>query len=233
MEDIFGRALLDYYHGDSSAEIITETNISDQEVLPVSYLFRNFEEMPELEQKALELCHGNVLDVGCGAGSHSLYLQNKSLEVTAIDISKGATEVASSRGVKNVQQKGLLDISNEKFDTILLLMNGSGIFESVEKTPQYLNHLKSLLNPDGQILIDSSDLQYMYDRNEDGSIWVPVAHYYGELDFVISYKGKSTEPFPWLYIHDSLLKSLVEESGLQLEIVARGEHYDYLARISF
>ena len=80
MKDIFGKALLEYYNNNYTEDIVTWTNISDKDSLPLPYLFRNYAEMPKLEQKALQLVKGKVLDVGCGSGSHSLYLQNKGFE---------------------------------------------------------------------------------------------------------------------------------------------------------
>ncbi len=111
-------------------------------------------------------------------------------------------------------------------------MNGTGIFETVKKTTKYLQHLKSILKPNGQILIDSSDLQYMYDRNEDGSIWVPQERYYGELEFTMSYKGETTPTFPWLYLDESLFQRLAEAVEFNFEVLERGENFDYLARLS-
>ena len=110
-------------------------------------------------------------------------------------------------------------------------MNGTGIFARLEQVPGYLAHLRTLLNPGGQILVDGSDLQYMYDRTEEGAIWVPADRYYGELDFVISYKGQSTPPFPWLYLDDRLLKEYAIEAGFDFELLVRGENFDYLARL--
>ncbi|NND62732.1 MAG: class I SAM-dependent methyltransferase [Flavobacteriaceae bacterium] len=232
MNDILGKALWDYYSGNYSEDIITETNISEEDVLPLPYLFRSFTEMPSLEKKALQLCNGKVLDAGCGAGSHSLYLQNQGLEVVAIDLSEGAIRVAKARGVTNAQQRNLTDISEEKYDTILLLMNGTGIFGTLENTPKFLRHLKSLLAPNGQILIDSSDLQYMYDQTEEGAIIVPAHRYYGELDFKVRYKGETSDVFPWLYLHEALFEELCDKEAIKFKVVARGENFDYLARLT-
>ncbi len=232
MNDLLGKALLDYQNGKYTEDIITATNISEDDALPLPYLFRSFTEMPKLEKRAMQECRGRILDIGCGAGSHSLWLQEKGFQVKAIDISEGAIQVAKARGVQNAENAHLLDISEEKFDTLLLLMNGTGIFETVEKTAKYLQHLKRILNTGGQILIDSSDLQYMYDRNEDGSIWVPQDRYYGELEFTMSYKGETTPTFPWLYLHETLCKQLAERNAYTFEVLERGENFDYLARLS-
>lgn len=231
MKDILGEALKDYYHGNYTEDIITETSISEEDVLPLPYLFRKFKEMPTLEQNALQLAKGKVLDVGCGAGSHALWLQAKGLDVTGIDVSKGAVEVSKNRGLKEVYCKSLLDLKAEKYDTILLLMNGTGIFETLKKMPTYLKHLKTLLHPEGQILIDSSDLQYMYDHSEEGGIWVPSNHYYGELEFTMRYKNQQSKSFSWLFIDESRFKEKSLEAGFTFEVVVKGDNYDYLAKL--
>ena len=231
MKDLFGKALRDYFNNNYTEDIITSTNISGEDELPLPYLFRSFSEMPKLEQKALELCRGNVLDVGCGSGSHSLFLQNKGLNVKAIDISEGAVSVAKQRGVSRLEQRSVLD-ETETFDTILLLMNGTGIFQTLDQTATYLKHLKTLLNSNGQILIDSSDIQYMYE-DDDGGIWIDTnAGYYGELDYFLSYKGEHEQPMTWLYLDFERLKFACESVGLQCKKVMDGEHFDYLAKIT-
>ena len=231
MKDLFGIALLDYQNGNFTEDIITSTSISEEDVLPISYLFRNYTDMPKLEKKALLLSMGRVLDVGCGSGSHSLYLQDQSIEVKAIDISKGAIEVAKQRGVLNTSVLDILD-ETELFDTILLLMNGTGIFQKIENVSTYLNHLKTLLNPGGQILIDSSDIKYMYE-DEDGGVWLDANNtYYGELDYFLSYKGEKEEPMKWLYLDFTTLLTACTSVGLKCEIVLKGEHFDYLAKLS-
>ncbi|MFH4965136.1 methyltransferase domain-containing protein [Gaetbulibacter sp. M235] len=230
MKDLFGQALLDYQNNQFSEDIITSTNISDDDILPISYLFRNFKDMPKLEQKALKLAKGMILDVGCGAGSHSLCLQEKGFNVKAIDISKGAIEVCKLRGLKHVEEKSVLD-ETDTFDTILLLMNGTGIFQELSQVSKYLKHLKSLLKPNGQILIDSSDIKYMYE-DEDGGFWIDThSNYYGELDYFLSYKGIKEEPMKWLYLDFETLKLACETVNLKCDLVLEGDHFDYLARI--
>src|SRR5690606_37781355 len=134
----------------------------------ISYMFRSFKEIPKLEQKALQLAKGKVLDVGCGAGSHALYLQENGLDVKAIVISPKAVETCLLRGIKNVELIDILYLKEETFDTIILLMNGTGIFKELKQTAKYLEHLNTLLAPNGQILIDSSDIIYLFDEDEDG-----------------------------------------------------------------
>jgi SAM-dependent methyltransferase len=231
MKDLFGKALLDFQNGNYSEDITTSTNISDEDVLPLPYLFRDYKDMPKLEQKALKLSKGSVLDVGCGSGSHSIYLQKKGFKVKAIDTSKGAIEVSKQRGVLRADILNILDEA-ETFDTILLLMNGTGIFQELTQVSKYLSHLKSLLNPNGQILIDSSDIKYMYE-DEDGGYWMDMnSSYYGELDYFLSYKGEKEAPMKWLYLDFETLKLACETLGLRCELVFEGAHFDYLAKLS-
>ncbi len=232
MKDLFGNALLDFYNNNYTEDLVTATSISGEDALPLPYLFRSYSEMPKLEQYALKLARGKTLDVGCGAGSHSLYLQKKGLTVKAIDISKGAVEVSRKRGIMNVEQLDILK-ETEKFDTLLLLMNGTGIFQEVSQTSKYLKHLKTLLKPNGQILIDSSDIKYMYEDG-DGGLWIDTnANYYGELDYFLSYKGVAEVPMKWLYLDFEKLELACESLGLKCEKIMDGEHYDYLAKIHY
>ena len=230
MKDLFGNALIDYQNGNYTEDLITSTSISGDDELPLPYLFRSFKEMPKIEQKALKSCIGSVLDVGCGSGSHSLYLQEKGFNIKAIDISKGAIEVAKQRGVLQAEIINVLD-ETETFDTVLLLMNGTGIFQELSQVSKHLKHLKSLLKPNGQILIDSSDIKYMYE-DEDGGFWMDTnSNYYGELDYFLSYKGEKETPIKWLYLDFDTLKLACETVGLKCELVIEGEHFDYLARL--
>ena len=232
MKDLMGRAIWDYYYQENSEDLQTETSISELDDLPVSYLFRDYNEMNALEKKALDLSFGKVLDVGSGAGSHSLYLQNeRKLEVTTLDISPKSIEICKARGVKNAICEDLLQFSEKDFDTILLLMNGTGIFQSLEDIDQYLQKLKSLVAENGQILLDSTDILYMYDQDEDGGVLVPATGYYGELDYYLHYKGESELPMKWLYLDFDTLENAAIANGFKIQKIEQLED-SYLAQLT-
>jgi Cyclopropane fatty acid synthase and related methyltransferases len=232
MKDLMGKAIWEYYHQENPENLQTETSISELDELPVDYLFRDFEEMNEIEQKALELSRGKVLDIGAGAGSHSLYLQNeRNLDVTALDISPKSIEVCRLRGIRKAVCENMLQFSVGTFDTILLLMNGTGIFQSLKVIDIYLKKLHSLLNENGQILIDSTDILYMFDRDEDGGVYIPAEGYYGELDYIVHYKGESEEAIKWLYLDFNTLKNAAENNGFKIEKILQ-EDDSYLAKLT-
>lgn len=237
MKDLFGKAILDYQTNNSPEDLITETSISEEDEMSVAYLFRSFAAMPKLEQKALQLAKGKILDVGCGAGSHSLYLQNELLlDVTAIDISENAIKACALRGLKKTRVQDVMTLENEKYDTILLLMNGAGMCGKLKNIPKFLLKLKSLLKENGQILLDSSDIIYMFEEANPevsgGGKWVQSKHsYYGEVVFNIGYKGQKEKPFDWMFIDYNTLQNAAFANGLQCELILEGEHYDYLARL--
>ena len=230
--DIFGKALIDFQNGSYSEDILTYSSLGEKDVLPLPYLFRDYDSMPIIEQKALDLCRGKVLDVGCGSGSHSLHLQKKGFEVTGLDASEGAVAVAKLRGVRHVIHSNIFDYSGMKFDTILLLMNGIGIAGTLNEADRLMTQLESLLKRGGQILLDSSDIIYMFELDEDGGYWIPNnGKYYGEVEFRMMYKGLKSTPFNWLYLDFKSLKQIAEQHNFSCEMICEGPHYDYLARL--
>ena len=231
-KDPMGAAILDFQKQGKAARLRVLSSMFEEDEMPVKHLFRSTREMPMLEQKALQLAKGRVLDIGAGAGCHALALQEKGLAVKAIDISPLSCEAMKLRGVKDAECINLFDDHlGTGFDTILLLMNGTGIAGKIEHLPDLFQRLKALLNPGGQILIDSSDLKYIYE-NEDGSFDINLnGAYYGEVDYQMIYKDVKGDRFDWLYVDFPVLKSIAETCGLHSELVAEGDHYDYLARI--
>ncbi|MBQ4822179.1 class I SAM-dependent methyltransferase [Aquimarina sp. MMG016] len=232
-KDVFGEAIKDYYNQNYKEDIIVQAPDFDDDVIPIPYLFRKYDDMPLLEQKALNLSFGKVLDVGCGAGSHSVYLQKiKKLDVTAIDTSKGAIDICKKRGVQNAFEEDIFKLKDQQFDTLLFLMNGSGIIGKLEQIDRFLSHTKTLLKPGGQILIDSSDISYLF-TDEDGGFWVDAsAGYYGEMQYKLKYKNQESDWFDWLYIDYNTLQNAANANGLISELVYEGDNYDYLAKLT-
>lgn len=230
--------MLDYVRQHPWENIRTWTSVGGEDELPLPYLFRTYDEMPVLEQKALQLAKGAVLDIGSGSGCHALWLQQQGIEVKAIDVSKGSIESCQLQGVKKAEVQDIWDVSGQAYDTLLLLMNGMGICGKLEKLSGLLSHLKSLLRPGGQILADSSDIIYMYDLDEDSDQdqdcpqALPRDNYYGEVIFQTFYKDLVGEPFPWLYVDFFNLQLHASEAGLNCEMLIQGDHHDYLVRLT-
>ncbi len=231
-QDIFGTAIRDFYNQEYSEDIIVQAPDFDDDIIPVSYLFRTYSEMPVIEQKALDLAYGKVLDIGCGAGSHALYLQNeKKLTTKAIDISEGAIETCNKRGITNAVIQDIFTLKNEKFDTLLLLMNGSGIIGTLNNIDRFFTQIKTLLHPGGQVLLDSSDISYLF-ADDDGSFWVDAsAAYYGEMRYKLKYKKLESDWFDWLYIDYNTLQNAANANGFLCELLCNGENNDYLAKL--
>lgn len=230
--DPMGRAIYDYHSGKKVGILKVLSSQFDDDEIPVEELFRNLSQMPELERVALELSEGAILDVGAGSGCHSLALQKMGKRVKAIDISALSVQVMQDRGV-DAQLVNFYDKDfTERFDTILLLMNGSGIIGRLENMSTFFDRLRELLAPNGCVYMDSSDLRYLYEE-EDGSFMLDLAgEYYGLVDFQMEYNGIKGEAFDWLYVDFNTLSYYAEESGFKVECVVVGDNYDYLAKIT-
>ena len=231
-KDPMGRAIYDYYSKGNAGRLRVFSPQFEEDEIPVDTLFRSFDEMPVIEQEALQLAKGRILDVGAGSGCHSLVLQEMNKDVLAIDISPFSVQVMQDSGLK-AQQVNLFDEHFiGTFDTILMLMNGSGIIGKLNNMEQFFTRMKQLLSPNGCILMDSSDLRYLFE-DEDGSMLINLAgDYYGEIEFSMQYKQFKGDSFPWLYIDFETLKLYASQYGFKAELIMEGDHYDYLARLT-
>ena len=231
-KDPMGRAISDYYHPRKAGKLRVLSSMFYEDEIPVATLFRNFADMPIQEQKAIELCRGNVLDVGAGSGCHSVILKERGLAPVAIDISELSVEVMKERGLDARNINFFDETFTEKFDTILLAMNGIGIVGKIDRLPLFFRSIKRLLAPGGQVLLDSSDISYVF-MDDDGGMDIDLAAgYYGEIDYKMRYKNITGAPFDWLYIDFDTLSMYAEEHGFICEKCIDGEHYDYLARLT-
>ncbi len=231
--DVVGRAISDYYKNGSTEKIKVSTDLAEDDYLDPAYFFRTYNTMPVLERKALDMACGKVLDVGAGAGCHSIWLQEKGLEVHAIDISESACQVMLSRGIHNVSVADIFNFSGDKFDTILFLMNGIGVAKTQEGLAPLLSHIRDLLNVGGTVLIDSSDLIYLYEDEEDGYlIDLNSDHYYGEINYELTYKNEVPSSFPWLFVDPDTLADSARAAGFTPRVIREGTHFDYLMQLS-
>ena len=230
-QDPMGQAIADYHATGKASRLRVFSPMFDEDEIPVSTLFRTRDEMPAIEQEALKVASGHILDVGAGAGCHTLALQAMEKRVTAIDISPLAVETMRQRGVKDVHEQDFFSLDGQ-FDTILMLMNGIGIVGTLSRLPAFFMQVDHLLAPGGQLLCDSSDICYIFE-DEDGIIDLTgVEGYYGELSYQMQYKSIKGEPFPWLFIDAETLREQAAAHGFHCDILMRGPHYDYLARLT-
>lgn len=233
--DPMGNAIADYFKNGVARRLRVFSPDFDEDVIPVDTLFREYEEMPSVEQRALLLARGNILDVGAGAGCHALALQDMEKSVDAIDISSLSVAVMKDRGVVNAFEQDFyqmrIDDISKQYDTILFLMNGSGIIGSIDNMNAFFKQLRSLLADGGCAYMDSSDIRYVFE-DEDGSFEINLNdRYYGELEYQMQYKRVKGKPFTWLYVDFATLQHYAEMNGFVAELVEEGEHYEYLAKL--
>lgn len=228
--DPMGQAILDYVtKGQALHKLVVKSSMFDDDEMPVGTLFRTEQEMPALERTALNLCQGSTLDVGAGAGCHTLALESRGLDVTSIDISSLSTQARQMRGAKRALCADFFtDDFGHDFQTILMLMNGIGIAGRLSGLPALLMRCKSVLAEGGTIIADSSDLRYLFEDDED---ILSSDGYYGEVDFQMVYGPCKGKAFDWLYVDFDTLRKTAEQCGMKATLVKKGNHFDYLAII--
>ncbi|HYK75970.1 MAG TPA: methyltransferase domain-containing protein [Daejeonella sp.] len=225
--DVFGKALINYYQHQSESTLWLHNSYGQVEEMPVDVFFRGIHEMPDLELIALSQCSGKILDIGAGVGSHALILQEKGLDVTALEISTTACQIMKLRGVKKIINQDIFTFRDEKFDTLLLLMNGIGLSESISGLRYFLQHVKTLLNPEGKLIFDSSDISYLYFGET-----LPTDKYYGQIAYQYEYAGEKGDWFNWLYVDNQLLKQVAAEEGWELELIYEDDMDQFLVSMT-
>jgi len=226
MIDLPGIAIKNFHEKTSRAKLYVHDTFGPKVEMPISLYFRNEKQLPKLEKKALGLCKGKVLDIGAGTGSHALILQNKSLDVVGLEISPSACEVMNNRGLKKVVCEDIFKFKDGKYDTLLLLMNGIGLCGDLEGFIKFLKKAETLLNENGILIFDSSDICYMYEDDE-----LPTDQYYGEVTCRYEYQKEVTEWFNWLYLDFKTLEKIVSEEGWKSELIFQDENDQYLVKL--
>ncbi|MFX1255318.1 MAG: class I SAM-dependent methyltransferase [Promethearchaeota archaeon] len=230
----YGLALLDFFKGDISAELVIIRDDGLKDRFPISHFFRKPSEFSVLEQRALELCQGRVLDVGAGVGAHSLILQEKGLSVCAIDVCTEACEILRKRGIKDVRQVDIFEFIEKPFDTLLMLDHGLGIVGTVSGLEQFLEGIHRLVAKEGQILVDSMDIRHTTDQlhlaYQEANR--QAGRYFGEVHTQFEYKGQKAPFFDFLNVSIDTLSKYTMKTGWSCTIIYKEESGDYLAQLT-
>ncbi len=221
--DPFGQALLAYWRGNKSAHLIHEFKSGRKFSLPVSVFFRSTEDFFPTE-KAFEYCKGRILVVGAGTGVHAIELEQQGYEVTAIDVNSHAIKIMREKEIQDVRQKDFFQFEGELYDTILLLGHNIGICKTLNGIKKLLYRCESLLNPSGQLLMNSVDESVSsVDGDHQG--------YPGELEFRLSFEGDFGPWMHWLHVDIATLSSQAFKCGWSTEKLAFEKDGEYLARL--
>ena len=219
--------MLDYQEGKFQPPLLIHNYYGPPEEMPVRTYFRKPEEFSDLEQYALSLCQGEVLDVGAGAGAHSLHLQHCGKKVSALEISGLSCEVMRRSGIKNIVEYNIFLYHGYQYDTLLLLMNGLGIVGDLASLSAALDHFARLLKPGGQIICDTSDISYLFDESQPDP-----SGYYGEIDYQFEYRSEIGPWFQWLYLDHDTFAEVAARSGWLFQIIYEDPSGQYLVRLA-
>lgn len=229
--DPIGDAILDYASNHKPFDIVVSSDLCEDDIIPIEVLFRSYKEMPDLEKRALTMCKGDILDIGAGAGIHCHELIKKGHKVTAIDSSVGAVIYLKESGINATHSTFENFTTSEKFDTILMLMNGIGIAGRLSNLEKTLLKAKKMLNSRGQIIFDSSDVKFLYE-DEDGAMWVDLnTEYYGNFKFQMHYKKITGDWFEWLYVDYDSMHEIATKLGFKCKRILEQDNH-YLAQLS-
>ena len=198
--------------------------------------FRDYKQWSPLERQAIKAAKGRILDIGCGAGRHSLYLQQKGFDVTGIDISPGAVKVCKLRGLKKAFVRPITDISKFKpnsFDTVLMLGNNFGLFGSAKEAKLRLKNLYRISSPDARIIAGTRNpyktnnpnhLQYLRVNKKRGRM--P-----GQIKIRARFEKTIGPWFDYLFVSPKEMEDLLKDTDWRVERFIGLEEPNYFAVI--
>lgn len=229
-KDPMGMAIWEYYKTGICDRLWQLSSTGDEEI-ELPYLFRSYDQMPEVDRMALDMAEGRILDVGAGAGCHSLELQNRGKMVTAIDISPLSCATMRERGIKDVRNIDFFDRELEgSFDTILMLMNGSGLVGKLKELPSLFYRLAELLSDSGCCITDIYDIRHLYEDQD--AVNNSNRPYYGEIDLCLKYRDTVGSPFYWLYTDFETFHRIADECGMNCTLLMEGPMHNYLVKLT-
>jgi SAM-dependent methyltransferase len=229
-----GMAMSAFFDGDTNAELSVRRDDGLEDTIPVSRFFRDPSEFTPIENAALDLCRGPVLDVGAGSGLHSLVLQEKGVPVTSIDIIPHAVEIMKQRGVKDAHCANIFEFQGGPYNTILLLGRGIGMVETIAGLDRFLAHAEGLVFADGLVLLDSLDVRVTDDPSHLAYHEAnrKAGRYVGESRLQFHFQGKKGANCCWLHVDSDTLKERAEAASWLCDVILQEETGDYLAKLT-
>ncbi len=236
--DAYGRQLLEQYNNQTAtAEIIERDDDYIDTGSDAGLYFSEYRQWSPLERRAIKRARGKILDIGCGAGRHSLHLQKKGFDVTAIDNSPGAIKVCKLRGLKQAFVRPIADIDKFKsnsFDTILMFGNNFGLFGDAENARLLLEKMNRITAPDAQIIAgtrnpyqtdNAEHLQYHKLNRRRGRMG-------GQIRMRVRFGKIVGEWFDYLFVSPEEMEKIIAASDWEIKELIESEQAQYFAIIN-
>jgi len=238
-QDAFGHEIYDYFKGEYRrpfTEIVErDDRYIDHSGGPAMY-FSEYKKWPSFEKKAMRYAQGRVLDIGCGAGRCSLYLQGKGMDVVGIDNSPLVIEVCKQRGLKDARVVSISEIGPVlgTFDTVIMMGNNFGLFGSFKGARRLLKKMEKITSPQARIIAETNDA-YKTDNPDHLSY-----HQYnkqrgrmvGQVRIRVRYKKYITPYFDYLMVSREEMKNILEDTGWKVEKYIDSGNSLYIAIIT-
>lgn len=195
--------------------------------------FSEYRKWDQIDKAAMKHVKGRVLDIGCGAGRHSLYLQGKGFNVTGIDNSPLAIKVCRARGLKKARLMPIKEIDQFKpnsFDTVIMMGNNFGLFGSFKLAKSLLKKLHRITSPAALIIASTRD---PYTTKDPGHL---VYHERnrkrgrmpGQLRLRIRFKGYIGNWFDYLLVSKDELTEILNGTGWTIRSFIDGNDGQYV-----
>lgn len=236
-QDAYGKQLLAQYNQKTAtAEIIERDDNYIDFGSDDGLYFTEYKQWSDSERQLIDKARGKILDIGCGAGRHSLYLQKRGFDVTGIDNSPGAIKVCKLRGLKKAFVRPIGEIDKFKtdlFDTILMLGNNFGLLGDAENAKKLLKKMSQITKPDAQIIAgtrnpyitdDADHLEYHKLNKKRGRMA-------GQIRMRIRYRKTVGEWFDYLFVSPEEMRDILSDTDWQIKEFIGSERADYFAVI--
>jgi len=220
-KDAFGHALYDYYTNQGGYIILERNDRLIGGALGLSVYFTEYKDWPESNKQAMKYVSGRVLDIGCGAGRHILYLQEKGFDVLGIDSSAMTVKTCLSRGVKNIKQLSInqIDCTLGKFNTILMLGNNFGLFGDFKKAKRLLKKFHEITFDNAKIIVESKDphKSQLPEHTEYLKSNIQKNRMPGQMRIRGRYKRYQTDWYDYLLVSKNEMQKIIDGSGWEIE----------------